>query len=153
MKYFLMIFAIVVMASAAAVAMDSPDLDGTGLWERITNLSPYTNWDQFPDHKGMQEGRAPHGPLHVVYVNRQGLKKGWPKSYGTIIVKENYTPAKKLAAITVMYKVKGYNSDAGDWFWVKYAPDGTVQKAGTPNGCINCHRVNEKHDFIMISDH
>lgn len=153
MKQFLMILAIVVMASAAAVATESPSLNGAGLWERITTLSPYTNWDQFPDHKGMQAGRAPHGPLHVVYVNRQGLKKGWPKPYGTILVKENYTPAKKLAAITVMYKVKGYNSDAGDWFWVKYAPDGTVEKAGKPKGCVNCHRVNENHDFIMVSDH
>jgi len=25
---------------------------------------------------------------------------------------------------TVMYKVEGYNPDAGDWFWVKYSPQG-----------------------------
>jgi hypothetical protein len=31
-----------------------------------------------------------------------------------IVVKENYKSDKKLAAITVMYKVLGFNPEAGD---------------------------------------
>ena len=81
------------------------------------------------------------------------MEKGHPKPYGTIVVKENYTSAKKLAAITVMYKVKGYNPGAGDWFWVKCAPDGTVQKAGKPAGCVNCYMARADKDFIMVSDY
>jgi hypothetical protein len=32
--------------------------------------------------------------------------------------------AGELKAITVMYKIKDYNPADGDWFWVKYSPDG-----------------------------
>jgi len=148
---FLLVFA--VSSANLAGAQDGPSVDGAALWERITVLSPYKGWDQFPDHMGMQEGSAPHGPKHIVYVSRPGLVKGHPKPDGTVIVKENYTPDEKLAAITVMYKVKGYNPEAGDWFWVKYAPDGTVGKEGKPKGCISCHSGNDDNDFIMVSDH
>ena len=153
MKQVALIFAILILSVAWSVAQEGPQVDGESLWERITVLSPYAKWDQWPDHTGMRSGKAPHGPLHTVYVNKTGLRKGYPKPYGTIIVKENYTPAKKLAAITVMYKVKGYNSGAGDWFWVKYAPNGTVQKEGKPAGCVNCHMIRAEHDFIMVSDY
>lgn len=152
MQRWLLAIVFVVVFAALAAAQEKPDVAGVSLWERITVLSPYTGWGQFPDHTGMQPGRAPHGPKHKVFVNRTGLQTGQPKSDGTIIVKENYTKDEKLAAITVMYKVKGYNPDAGDWFWVKFAPDGTAQAQGTPKGCVNCHRVRADHDFIMVSD-
>lgn len=35
-------------------------------------------------------------------------------------------PDKKLAAVTVMYKVKGYNPDAGEIFWMKFLQDGKI---------------------------
>ncbi len=37
-----------------------------------------------------------------------------PMPAGAIVVKENYMPDKKLAAITVMYKVAGYNPEVGN---------------------------------------
>lgn len=150
MKRVVFIAVFLMTLSAWAVAQDAPNVDGDSLWERITVLSPYTNWDQWPDHVGLQDGAAPHGPKHIVYVNKTGLEPGVPKPYNTIVVKENYTPEKKLAALTVMYKVKGYNPEAGDWFWVKYAPDGTVQKQGKPAGCIGCHAASG-HDYLMVT--
>lgn len=66
-------------------------------------------------------------------------------------------PNAKLAAITVMYKVKGYNPEANDWYWVKYLPDGSVDKmngmalAGKPPGCINCHASDSgaENDYLI----
>lgn len=55
--------------------------------------------------------------------NRSGLLPG-----NSFIIKENYRPDKTLAAVTVMYRVKGYDADAGDWFWAKYAADGKGEK-------------------------
>ena len=109
MKKVALIFVILIMTVAWSVAQEGPSVDGESLWNEISVVSPYDKWDQWPDHTGMQSGKAPHGPLHIVYVNKTGLTKGHPKPYGTIMVKENYTAGKKLAAITVMYKVKGYN--------------------------------------------
>lgn len=152
MKWIVLVVAAIVLGTAFAWAHET-QMDGAALWKRISVTSPYTTWGQFPDHKGMHPGQAPHGPLHVVYVNEVGMKKGWPKPCGTLIVKENYTKDQSLAAITVMYKMEGYNPEAGDWYWVKYAPDGTVQKEGAPKGCVNCHAVRKSHDYIRVSNY
>ena len=51
---------------------------------------------------------------------------------GAIIVKENYMADENLAAVTVMYKVKDYNPDEGDWYYSKHLPDGVLDQ--TPTG-------------------
>ncbi len=131
--------------------MPGPEPDA--LWQYITEESPYTKWGFWPDHQGMQKGRAPHGPLHKVYVNDRGLKSSHPPvQYGSITVKENYGKDKKLKAITVMYKINAYNPEAGDWFWAKYSPAGKVDKYGKPKGCVGCHGTRAKNDFITVHE-
>jgi len=66
-------------------------------------------------------------------------------------VKENYTTDKKLAALTVMYKVKGYSSMAGDWFWAKYLPDGKIAAEGKVVACINCHTTAKANDYVATA--
>jgi len=153
-KIILTISAISTCAIIVAVAfaqMPSPDPDA--LWTHITKESPYTKWSFWPDHQGMQPGRAPHGPLHKVYVNDQTLESTQPPvQYGSIAVKENYGKDKQLKAITVMYKVADYNPDAGDWFWAKYSPDGKADKFGKPTGCVGCHGTRAKNDFILVHE-
>lgn len=125
--------------------------DPNELWKTITEKDPYRDWGFFPDHQGMLGGSAPHGQFNAVYVNDIAAKAGHPKGPGAIIVKENYNADKKLVAYTVMYKVKGYNPEAGDWFWAKYDPDGTTLMAGKPKGCIACHTAAQTTDYIMVS--
>ena len=138
---------------AFALADKMPVAEGGALWDYITNVSPYTEWSYWPDHQGMLEGRAPHGPLHKVFVNKQALESTSPPlRYGAIEVKENYGKDKELKAITAMYKVKGYNPDDGDWFWVKYSPDGKALKAGKPMGCIGCHGTRAANDFVLVHE-
>ena len=48
-----------------------------------------------------------------------------------------------------MYKVKGYNPGAGDWFWALYDPQGRVKMEGKPQGCIGCHGAALKNDYVM----
>ncbi|WP_161598284.1 cytochrome P460 family protein [Pseudodesulfovibrio senegalensis] len=136
-----------------AFAGDMPGPDAAELWTYVTEIEPYGEWGQWPDHQDMQPGRSPHGPLHVIRVNDAALTKGHPKPSGAIVVKENFSSEKELMAITVMYKVKDYNPMAGDWFWVKYSPDGTVLKEGKPKGCIACHGARADEDYIMVSDY
>ncbi len=136
-----------------SMAAEMPKPDGEVLWDYITSESPYTEWSYWPDHPGMQEGRAPHGPLHKVFVNKQALESATPPlQYGAIEVKENYSKDKELKAITVMYKVKGYNPDDGDWFWVKYSPTGKALKVGKPMGCIGCHGTRAANDFVLVHE-
>lgn len=138
--------------SIASLALaEKPGPDEKELWKHITETSPYSTWGFWPDHKGLQEGNAPHAPLHKVFVNEAGLKSAHaPVEYGAILVKENIGLDKELKALTVMYKVKDYNPSAGDWFWVKYNPEGKAEKAGKPQGCISCHGSAEDSDYIMV---
>jgi hypothetical protein len=137
----------------AIVFAEMPNPDPDALWQYITNESPYEKWEFWPDHQGMQPGRAPHGPLHKVYVNDRAINSPKPPvQYGSIAVKENYGKDKALKAITVMYKVAGYNPDAGDWFWAKYSPEGKADKFGKPAGCVGCHGTRAKNDFILVHE-
>ncbi|MFH2218689.1 MAG: cytochrome P460 family protein [Pseudomonadota bacterium] len=155
-KSIIVMSAIVLVAGMVIGSMafaDMPGADPAALWTYITKDSPYTEWGFWPDHQGMQSGRAPHGPLHKVYVNDRGLNSSKPPlKDGSILVKENYSKDEKLGAITVMYKVNDYNPGDGDWFWVKYSPDGKVDAFGKPNGCIGCHGVRADNDFVTTHE-
>jgi len=141
----------IIIGSMVFAEMPGPDTDA--LWQYITKDSPYTEWSFWPDHQGMQPGRAPHGPLHKVYVNDRALNSLRPPvQYGAIQVKENYSKSKELKAITVMYKVLGYNPKDGDWFWVKYTPKGKAGPFGKPKGCIGCHGTRANNDFILVHE-
>ncbi len=155
-RIMVIIGALIVGACVALVSMvfaEMPGPDPNQLWKYITESSPYKEWSFWPDHQGMQPGRAPHGPLHKVYVNNRALNSAKPPvQYGAIQVKENYSTSKELKAITVMYKVPGYNPKDGDWFWVKYTPEGTPGPFGKPKGCIGCHGTRVNNDFILVHE-
>jgi hypothetical protein len=129
---------------------------GANMWRHITKNEPYKEWDLWPGTKKMYKGTQPHGAYLTTYVTRgakQAIegKKG-KFSQGAIIVKENYTPDKTLAAITVMYKANGYNSEAGDWFWAKYKPDGTIDAEGAVASCIRCHSRASDNDWVFTGE-
>ena len=148
----LIIFFIVLFIGTSAVAQ-MPRAEPAELWDYITKDDPYVQWNFWDDHKGMIEGRQPHGSLHKVYINDKAYNSSKaPLEYGAIQVKENYNKAKELKAITVMYKVKGYNPADGDWFWVKYSPEGMAKPYGKPKGCIGCHGARVNNDFVIVHD-
>ena len=127
--------------------------NGANLWKYLTKDEPYTKWDLSPGTMKMQKGMEPHGAYVTIYVTK-GAKKAIEKkkgkfTQGNIIVKENYSPDKNLAAVTVMYKAIGYNPEAGDWFWAKFQPDGTVDAEGKVKGCINCHSKVSDNDWVF----
>lgn len=69
---------------------------------------------------------------------------------GAIVIKENYGKDQEtLMAITPMYKVDGYNPDAGDWFWAKYGPEGKIMASGKIQGCIDCHKNKKDQDWLF----
>ncbi len=146
-------FVLMMSAFALRAGAPLPKANPNALWQYITKTNPYKNWKPWPDHKGIQPGRAPHGPFHRVFVNDIALSStNPPVKYGSIIVKENYNKKKQLKIITVMYKVKGYNPKDGDWFWAKYNLQGKAKPYGKPKGCIGCHGTRAKNDFIVLHE-
>ena len=128
------------------------------------NRAKYRNWAPVPGQSdAMYEGQSPHGAYLKMYLNRTAAGNPSALPNRSIIIKENYGPDQKtLMAITVMYKTKGFDASAGDWYWVKYKPDGTVDQKSTPTGnvrlagrvkgCIACHADAGGNDFTFFND-
>jgi hypothetical protein len=118
------------------------------------NESGYQGWQLWPGKSKFYPGRFPHGSLLTTYVSKGTYRAVQAKAgripAGEFVVKENYTPEKQLVAITVMYKQAGYNTEGGDWFWLKYLPDGTIQAEGKVGGCIGCHAAVRGNDWLFI---
>ena len=136
-----------------------PAATGKDLWDYLTKVKYQKSFTLWPGKGKLYKGTEPHGALLTTYVNKPALaaikgKKGTMPA-DAIIVKENYMPDKKLAAITVMYKVAGYNPEVGDWFWAKYTPDGKIEaegKSGMANMCIGCHGKAKGNDFLFTGE-
>ncbi len=140
-------------AGTKMAAAEMPAADGQAVIDYITRTSPYQSWNLWPGKGKLYKGQHPHGAFLTTYVTGGALEafngKAGQVPHGEFIVKENYSPEKKLAAITVMYKKQGYNPAAGDWFWLKYQPDGTIEKEGMVGGCIGCHGTVKANDWLF----
>jgi hypothetical protein len=133
-----------------------PDADGKALWKYITETNPYLGWAIWPGFATMQKGQSPHGAWIKYYVNGIAMKAARAGQdsmpYGAILVKENYAKDKKtLESLTPMYRVKGYNPDAGDWFWAKFSPDGKIIAEGKIKSCIACHQAAADYRFLSYN--
>lgn len=143
-----------------AVMPPAPPAEGKALWDYITKDSPYRGYQFWPGKMALYKGTMPHGALLNLYVNDSALRavksKAGVMPNGSIVVKENYMPDKTLAAVTVMYKVSGYNPEANDWFWAKYSPTGEIMEGGMAAGkvtmCIECHGMKKANDYLMTGD-
>jgi len=76
-------------------------------------------WSLGPAKNEYTPAKEPHGAFVTARANNiaiDSLKKNEGMADGSIIVMEDYTADKNLQGCTVMYKIKGYNPEAGDWF-------------------------------------
>jgi cytochrome c551/c552 len=123
------------------------------LWEMLQEANYEDGWATVEGKGKLYRGLDPHGMLLTTYLNEDAAAamkaQAGVMPDGAVIVKENYTPDAELAAITVMYKNAGYDENHNDWFWAKYGPDGTLQAAGKPAGCIACHGSRRTNDYIF----
>jgi hypothetical protein len=132
--------------------LERPRPSGGDVRYFITKCGAYTGWKLWPGKEKLFEGKAPHGALSTIYINKIALDSISEKKDmqdGAMIVKENYSSDKKLTAITVMYKVKDYNPAAGDWVWIKYDPDFEILSEGKVKECIDCHAEAKDKDYIL----
>lgn len=130
-----------------------PGSDAAKLYDYITKSKPdYHSWNLWPGKEKLTSSKEPHGSFATVYVNNvasKALKKTNTLPYGSIIVQEEYSADRELKGLTVMYKIQGYNAEAGDWFWVKYdSPNGYVVSSGKIDTCISCHSQWKETDYL-----
>jgi hypothetical protein len=131
-----------------------PGADAAKLYKFMTLPKPYfERFNLWPGIGKLHAGTNPHSPFLTTYVNDAALasiKEMKEMPDGACIINEEYTADKKLKALTVMYKVKGYNPEAGDWFWVKYdSLNGYVLESGKPESCVSCHGDKKGSDYLF----
>lgn len=156
-KVWILILTIFLVAGSSVFVLASeggmPAAEGKEVYSYITKDNPYQGWALFPGKDKLYKGQHPHGALLTTYVNDVALnginQRVGTLAAGAIIVKENYMPDKTLGAVTVMYRVDGYDPEAGDWFWAKYNADGSIAKEGKVAGCIGCHTAAISNDWIF----
>jgi hypothetical protein len=139
-------------AQALGQKTSMPIPESGDLRQYIIGQEPYKKWDMWPGKGELYKGTEPHGSLLTSYVNDialQSIKNMKGMDNNSIIVKENYAPNKKLVAVTAIYKVKGYDPENGDWFWVKYDANLNVLSEGKAKGCLACHGTVKDNDFIF----
>lgn len=124
-------------------------------------------------HTFPYEGVEPHGAvLETIYTT--ATINGHT---GDLVIKRNYGPAGvsikevtdnfdgHLGAITVMFRREdGYDADNANWFWVKYLPDGSLDKnpkgmelagrvaKGADVGCLACHAGADGDDYLFTTN-
>lgn len=155
--------------ASAALAQDfggQSDQDyAAQLWQIMQdrNLAGSDAIQSFP-----YPGTDPHGMmLETFYTN--ATVDGHT---GTLVIKRNYGPegvtvdevlgssTEHLAAVTIMFqRAQDYAPDTGNWFWVKYLPDGSLDQtpdgaplAGLVQGCISCHASAHGGDYVFTTN-
>ena len=144
----------------ASVTMTAdPDTTGAAIWAHIQEEDYQDSWELWPGLGELYQGNPPHGALLTTYVNEvvlRALNAGQTNMPAeAIVIKENYMPNRELAAVTVMYKRRGYNGDHNDWFFAKFLPDGTLDQMpngmameGRLPGCQACHIAKRDADYL-----
>lgn len=159
---FLCIFILITLLSTCKKKQSDTDyppltkeeISGKRLWKRITEETNFRRYPSWPQHEGIHPGQFPHGNYHRIYISPQLLSAlPLPEKIvpdGSIIIKVNSDSNKMEKAITIMAKVKGYDPEAMDWFWLKTDLEGNIQAEGKVKGCISCHHLMKKNDYIFV---
>ncbi len=142
-----------------AMAQELPEATAEAVWAFLEATDFRNSWELWPGKGEKYEGSEPHGALLTTYVNAPALQAvtdlAGELPVGSVVVKDNFMPDGTLGASTVMYKVEGYNPEAGDWWWAKFMPDGSVDMDGMAQGrvegCIGCHAGKADNDYLMTA--
>lgn len=141
----------------------TPDEFYQSFWKFIHKQeAPYKKWGTLADKNGLRESKEPHGDFVQTFANKIATDKPDILPYGSILITENYDKDKKLTDITVMYRSKGADPQHGDWYWLKYLPDGAIARtpekegkkaiAGKVASCIDCHSKAAGRDLTFSND-
>ncbi|MBI2825058.1 MAG: cytochrome P460 family protein [Planctomycetia bacterium] len=133
------------------------------LWKYLhREQAPYAEW-QAAEIAAPQSVQDPHGSNGKVYLNDVAAKDTERFAYSSIVVREDYVDnADRPQSISVMYRVRGADPKSGDWYWLKYTPDGKLARSATAGGgrpiagrvasCIECHQKAVGKDLVFFND-
>lgn len=135
---------------------DESEITPELLYAAITEDDPYSSWESWPGYEGKHTGFSQHGDDHIIYIN-EIIADALPLEsaeipVGGIIVKENFSDAEGLIALTVMVKLEGFDEESGNWYWGKFTLQDGEKVCGKIEDCISCHVSMKQNDYLMVYD-
>ena len=138
----------------------TPDEFYNSFWGHLVKKdAAYNTWKSLAREKTDDGIENPHGETSRTYVNK--IVSDDPKALpnGSILVREDYDDKGKRNSISVMYRVKDYDKDHGNWYWFKYLESGSIARAagnkaiaGKVTSCLDCHTKSNGKDFVFSND-
>lgn len=143
-----------------ATRPQTPDEFHTSFWNHIVRQdAAYNTWKVLQRDKSEGDADNPHGTLTPTYANKVAADDPQNLPIGSVLVREDYDDKRKRLSISVMYRVKAYDKDHGNWYWLKYLENGTVARgkdnkpiSGKVASCRECHAKAGDNDFVFSND-
>ena len=119
----------------------------------------YNTWKALDHEPPKDEVENPHGSVSRTYANEVAAKDPENLPFGSILVREDYDDKRKRQSISVLYRVKDYDKEHGNWYYLRFTETGTMMKgqdtkplAGKVASCIACHAKAGGKDFVFAND-
>ena len=145
---------------ARATRPQTPDEFYNSFWRFIVKRgAAYNTWKVLSRGEADDGIENPHSSISKTYVDKVGAADTEALPNESILVREDYDREKNRQSISVMYRVKDYDKEHGNWYWIKYLEDGSVARgvnnkalAGKVASCIECHAKAKGNDFVFSND-
>jgi len=124
-------------------------IDAGKFYLYLTQDTPYTGWQLWPESSIMHRADSPHGPLVSIYVNPsayEALATGRELRPGSLIVMENRWEDGSIRGLSVRLRIKGYHPAGNDWYWLQYDGKGEATREGKGHECLRCHGQEKEND-------
>ncbi len=143
-----------------ATRPQTPDEFHSAFWSHIVKPgAAYNTWKALAREKTDDGVENPHSTVSQTYANKVAADDPKNLPIGSVLVREDYDDKRKRLSISVMYRVKAYDKDHGNWYWIKYLENGAVARgkdnkpvAGKVASCSDCHAKATGKDFAFSND-
>lgn len=126
-------------------------------WQYLTKSgAAYDAWKQLEHELPNAAVENPHGTASRTYANDVAAKDPKNLPFGSILVREDHDDQRQRQSISVLYRVKDYDKEHGDWYYLRFSEAGAVMKgsdnkpiAGKVASCIDCHAKAGGKDYVF----
>ena len=145
---------------ARATRPQTPEEFYDTFWRYLVKKdAAYNTWKALDHEPPNDEIVNPHGTVSRTYANEVAAKDAENLPFGSILVREDYDDKRKRQSISVLYRVKDYDKEHGNWYYLRFTETGAIMKgqdtkplAGKVASCIECHAKASGKDFVFSND-
>ena len=145
---------------ARATRPQTPEEFYDTFWRYLVKKdAAYNTWKALDHEPPKEEVENPHGSVSRTYANEVAAKDPENLPAGSILVREDYDDKRKRQSISVLYRVKDYDKEHANWYYLRFTETGAVMKgqdikplAGKVASCIACHAKADGKDYAFSND-